>query len=95
MRSQKTKPIFDLSCSKGSFLRAFAHHLGQKTKTGACLSQLQRLTSGKFKVEDSITIPNLKEKLRNLTEDTDLKKLLEILFSRAQRSPTSISRDES
>ena len=78
---EKDKALFAVSCSKGSFLRAFAHHLGQQTKTGACLSGLKRLSSGKFKVEDSLRVQELKEKLKTpIKEEENLKQTLKSSF---------------
>ena len=60
---QKDAVSLSISCSKGSYIRSWAHYLGQKIKTGACLTKLERLLSGSFSIEQSITIEELKEKV--------------------------------
>ncbi len=44
---------FRLACTKGTYVRAIAHELGQKLGCGAHLSSLRRVTSGKFEVEQA------------------------------------------
>lgn len=41
-----------LACSKGTYIRSIAHEIGQKLKCGAHLSQLRRIRSGCFTIED-------------------------------------------
>lgn len=41
---------FELACTKGTYVRAVAHELGQKLGCGAHLATLRRVTSGKFDV---------------------------------------------
>jgi tRNA pseudouridine55 synthase len=52
---------FDVHCSKGTYIRSLAHDLGQVLGSGAHLSALTRLASGKFKLEDSLTLDQLRE----------------------------------
>src|SRR5205823_5016228 len=39
---------FRVACTKGTYVRAIAHELGQKLGCGAHLATLRRVTSGKF-----------------------------------------------
>lgn len=75
---QKDEVELSISCSKGSYIRSWIHYLGQKTKTGACLTQLKRLSSGNFDVQNSVTTEELKNKLRESfpKEEENLKALL-------------------
>ena len=75
---QKDSVSLTVTASKGSYIRSWVHHLGQKTKTGACLSQLERLSSGDFHVNQSLTTDELKQKLsENFPEDEEqLKSIL-------------------
>ena len=75
---QKDSVSLSLSCSKGSYIRSWVHLLGQKIKTGACLTQLERLSSGNFDLKKSLTTKDLKNKLfENFPKDEDqLKSLL-------------------
>jgi tRNA pseudouridine55 synthase len=45
---------FRVACTKGTYVRALAHDLGQKLACGAHLAALRRLASGKFDVADAI-----------------------------------------
>ena len=45
---------FDISCSKGTYIRAIARDLGELLGCGAYLSQLQRTRIGKFEVENAL-----------------------------------------
>ena len=67
-----------VSAAKGSYIRSWVCHLGQKIKTGACLSQLQRISSGDFHVDQSLTTTELKHKVsKNFPQDEQqLKSLL-------------------
>jgi tRNA pseudouridine55 synthase len=46
--------ILRVSCSKGTYIRSLAHDLGQKLRCGAHLTELKRLRSGNFRLEDCI-----------------------------------------
>jgi len=54
--SRYDEPIgqFRVACTKGAYVRALAHELGQKIGCGAHLATLRRVISGKFDVKDSI-----------------------------------------
>lgn len=54
----------EIECSKGTYIRSFAHDLGQRLGCGAYLSYLVRLASGRFKVEDAVPLPVLEDALR-------------------------------
>jgi tRNA pseudouridine55 synthase len=45
---------FRIACTKGTYVRAIAHDLGQKLGCGAHLATLRRTVSGKFDVADAI-----------------------------------------
>lgn len=52
---------FRIVCSKGFYVRTFAHDVGQELGCGAHLSALRRTQSGKFSVEGAVTIQELQE----------------------------------
>jgi len=55
--------------SKGTYLRTLCHDLGKKLGCGGCLSNLRRLASGSFRVEDALPLSRLLElDRRGLTE---------------------------
>jgi tRNA pseudouridine55 synthase len=48
-----------LVCSAGFYVRAFAHSLGERTGTGACLEALRRTRSGEFTIAQAVTVEQL------------------------------------
>lgn len=46
---------FQVSCTKGTYIRSLIHDMGQKIGCGAHLATLRRLASGNFTVADAIT----------------------------------------
>jgi len=46
-----------VECSKGTYIRALARDLGEKLGTGAHLARLTRLSSGRYTLEDAISLP--------------------------------------
>ncbi len=51
---------FRVVCSKGFYVRTYAHDIGQALGCGAHLKSLRRTKSGKFSVDGAITIEELK-----------------------------------
>ncbi len=47
---------FRVACTKGTYVRSLLHELGEKAGCGAHLTQLRRVTSGRFDVQDSISL---------------------------------------
>ena len=48
--------VIRMTCSKGTYVRAFARDLGEALGTGAHLDSLQRSRSGIFRIENALTI---------------------------------------
>jgi len=48
-----------LTCSAGFYVRSFAHSLGEKVGTGACLEALRRTRSGDFTLDQAIALEQL------------------------------------
>ncbi len=51
---------FTVKCSKGTYIRTLAADIGQKLGCGAVLFDLRRTLSGKFYLEDAVTVETLK-----------------------------------
>jgi tRNA pseudouridine55 synthase len=51
----------EISCSKGTYIRALAHDLGQALGCGAHLKTLVRLKVGPFSLEDALTLGQIRE----------------------------------
>ncbi|MDB6116832.1 MAG: trub: trna pseudouridine(55) synthase, partial [Verrucomicrobiaceae bacterium] len=62
---------FRVVCSKGFYVRTYAHDIGQKLGCGAHLSALRRTRSGHFKLlpEKHVTFSDLKEGRRELVQN--------------------------
>jgi tRNA pseudouridine55 synthase len=53
------KLTFRLHCTKGTYVRTIAHDLGQKLGCGAHLSALRRTASGKFELNQGLTLEQI------------------------------------
>lgn len=51
-------PLADVKicCSKGTYIRTLAHDIGANLGCGACLDELRRVASGKFRVDHALTL---------------------------------------
>lgn len=47
---------FDVSCSKGTYIRSIASDFGKKLDTGGTLIELRRIRSGEFHINDAKTV---------------------------------------
>jgi len=60
---------FRVICSKGFYVRTYAHDIGQELGCGAHLSALRRTKSGRFTVDGSVTIEALKNDAKESIAD--------------------------
>lgn len=51
---------FRVHCSKGFYVRTYAHDIGQFLGCGAHLTALRRIRSGKFDISEAVDVPTLK-----------------------------------
>ena len=51
---------FSVVCSKGFYVRTYAHDIGETLGCGAHLKSLRRLKSGRFEVDRAITVDQIK-----------------------------------
>jgi len=58
---QKPFLTIEVECSPGTYIRSLAHDLGEKLGCGAYLVELVRLRSGRFSLEDAVTIEEIEE----------------------------------
>ena len=56
---------FRVSCSKGFYVRTYAHDIGEDLGCGAHLKSLRRTRSGRFTLERSVTVDELKNSGRD------------------------------
>ena len=47
---------FNISCSKGTYIRSLAHDFGKELNSGAHLSELRRIKIGDYSVKDSVKV---------------------------------------
>ena len=52
-------------CSKGTYIRTLCADIGERLGCGGCMSSLERLASGSFGIESSVTL----DEIGNLTEE--------------------------
>jgi tRNA pseudouridine55 synthase len=57
---------FRVVCSKGFYVRTYAHDIGQELGCGAHLQSLRRTKSGRFSVENAFPASQLKETSRDM-----------------------------
>lgn len=55
----------EIECSKGTYIRSFAFDLGRNLGTGAYLSHLVRLASGRFTIADALPLSTLEHAIRH------------------------------
>lgn len=55
---------FRVACSKGFYVRTYAHDIGQELGCGAHLRSLRRTKSGRFCVDGAVTVDELKTRTR-------------------------------
>jgi tRNA pseudouridine55 synthase len=54
---------FEISCSKGTYLRVIANDFGEKLGCGGVLSSLKRSKIGDYSVENALSVEMFKERL--------------------------------
>ncbi|MBB4119404.1 tRNA pseudouridine55 synthase [Mesonia hippocampi] len=54
---------FEVTCSKGTYIRSLAHDFGKATKSGAHLSALRRTKIGDFLVSNALTLETFSNQL--------------------------------
>ena len=50
---------FEVTCSKGTYIRTLCNDVGQKLNCGACMESLVRTRVSRFLIEDSITLDEI------------------------------------
>jgi len=53
---------FSVLCSKGFYVRTYAHDIGQALGCGAHLKSLRRIKSGRFEVANAVSVDEIKSK---------------------------------
>lgn len=58
-----------VTCSKGTYIRTLCHDIGEKLGCGGCMEQLTRVRVAEFTIEQSKTLSQLEEAVRERTVD--------------------------
>lgn len=66
------RACLEIECSKGTYIRTISHDLGQALECGAHMSNLLRVRSGPFEIQESWTL----EEIEKATSDGDYSFLL-------------------
>lgn len=59
----ETEMTFDVTCSKGTYIRTLCADIGRKCGYGAHMSALERTASGPYRIEDSLTLKQIEERM--------------------------------
>ena len=51
---------FNVLCSKGFYVRTYAHDIGDELGCGAHLKELRRIRSGRFDLQRAVTVEEIK-----------------------------------
>lgn len=72
--------IVEVTCAPGTYIRSLAHDLGQYLGSGAYLATLVRMASGRFTLEEALSLERLEEAFQYGQEDRYLLPLDEALL---------------
>lgn len=61
-RDDVIRVLFDIHCSKGTYIRTLCADIGDALKCGGCMSFLLRLGAGPFHISESVTLEELSER---------------------------------
>ena len=68
IRNDLKEIVFEVSCSKGTYIRSLCEDIATKLGTVGYMSELTRLQVGRFKIEDSIAIEEIKNNSTNISK---------------------------
>jgi len=76
--------LLDIRCSKGTYVRTICHDLGLALGCGGCMSSLRRIESGRFRVEDALTLRQVQHYAEN-GQAQDLLLPVDSLFTQTKK----------
>ena len=65
---QEAEVIFEISCSKGTYIRTVCENVAEKLNTVGYMKELRRISVGEFDIKDSIKIEDIKNNEKLLEE---------------------------
>ncbi|MEM0492691.1 MAG: RNA-guided pseudouridylation complex pseudouridine synthase subunit Cbf5 [Candidatus Thermoplasmatota archaeon] len=75
----KREVLFQVGCEAGTYIRTLCVDIGRKLKVGAHLQELRRTKIGRLKIEDSVTLHDLKDAYIFYKEDGDEKPIRSVI----------------
>lgn len=64
-KGKHPRVVFDVECSKGTYIRSLCADVGNRLGVGAHLSKLTRLASGRFSLEEAHSLEEIEKLVRN------------------------------
>jgi tRNA pseudouridine55 synthase len=55
---------FEVTCSKGTYIRSLCYDIGQALGCGGCMYALERTRVGRYRIEDAYTLSQVEEKMK-------------------------------
>ncbi len=81
--------VFEVTCSRGTYVRSLCHDLGQILGCGACMSSLERTSTCGYAIEDAVSL----DELKTMTA-AQIESLLDPLESAVSHLPRVILNEE-
>ena len=82
-----------VTCSKGTYIRTLCHDIGQKLGCGGCMEQLTRTRVERFRIQESLTLDEIRQRKENGILEQDVMPIEE-MFSEYPRICGSPSLDK-
>ena len=64
VRTEGKRILFDVECSKGTYIRTICTEMGEKLGCGAAMSFLARTASGRFVIENAVTFEEIEDHIQ-------------------------------
>ncbi|MEM2954606.1 MAG: PUA domain-containing protein, partial [Candidatus Nanoarchaeia archaeon] len=78
IRDKKVK--FEVGCEAGTYIRKLCHDIGSYLGVGAHMTALERIQAGPFKIENSITLKEIKKNYLNYLRTKNVKYIRKIIL---------------
>lgn len=75
----KTKVMFDIKCTKGTYVRKICSDIGEKLLCGGCMSFLIRISSGGFLLDNAVTMEEFKSLISKGKQENVIKNVGEYI----------------
>ena len=76
---QLPKVRLSVTCSKGTYIRTLCHDIGEKLGCGGAMEELLRTRSGNFTLEESMTLSQVEEAVKDGTIEEKLVSIEDVL----------------